>query len=189
MCAKTPNDNTIRLAQAGDPEAWKNVLKFTSDFVGALLIKRRGINPQDIGDLRHEIVLKVSDGIFGFDERRGRFEKWLKAIARNHLRDHWKEKSRDVKRFIPLPEDECELHALVVSDTAEPMLEMDRETVRNAVGQLPEGERDVLKLRFFKGMTGHEAAEALRVTESVVSTRSHRGRKRLRSTLECYCDE
>lgn len=59
----------------------------------------------------------------------------------------------------------------------------DADRVIKAMATLPDHYRDVLTLRFVDGMSPAEVAEALGVTENVVSVRTHRGVRKLRESL------
>lgn len=106
-----------------------------------------------------------------------RFRPWIYAIATNAARD-WMRRRR--------PEDlteEGELPAGAVADTAAPRdLGLERR-VHQALGQLPEAQREAIIMHRFEGLSFAEIAEALGLTESAVKVRAHRGYERLRELL------
>lgn len=53
-----------------------------------------------------------------------------------------------------------------------------------AIMQLPRPMREVVLLHYYQGMTTREIAQALRVSQTTVSTRLGRARNRLRDLLE-----
>ena len=65
----------------------------------------------------------------------------------------------------------------------EAWLRMQRERVREAIGQLSEIQRTALELAFFGGLTHVEVAERLDIPLGTVKSRINRGRARLREVL------
>ncbi len=59
-----------------------------------------------------------------------------------------------------------------------------RRMVREAIGRLPDGYREVLVLRDLEGLDTAETAAALDMTPGAVKTRLHRARQALRTLLE-----
>ena len=55
--------------------------------------------------------------------------------------------------------------------------------VRNAVGELPDDEREVVRLQHFEGMTHGQIADQLGVAVGTVKSRSFRAHKRLATAL------
>jgi RNA polymerase sigma-70 factor (ECF subfamily) len=67
--------------------------------------------------------------------------------------------------------------------SAETMAEVER-----AVGTLPAAQRAVLVLRDVEGLTAAEACQLLGLTEGNQRVLLHRGRSKVRATLERYLD-
>lgn len=80
------------------------------------------------------------------------------------------------------------LHELVADDSipendAEIILDEKRQRVRDAVDQLPEQERDLVKLRYFEDMTQAETAAEMEIPVERVSRIFEKARRRLRREL------
>jgi RNA polymerase sigma-70 factor (ECF subfamily) len=106
-------------------------------------------------------------------ETDGAFVAWLFAIARRVM----KEQVRRERKHIATPMD--------AMDPAVPGFEqavLDRASVVDALRRLPDGQREVLVLRFIVGLTRTEVALAMGKSESRVKELQHRGLARLRRT-------
>ena len=60
---------------------------------------------------------------------------------------------------------------------------LERIALREAVNRLPERERQVIELRYFRGMTQEKAAQILGVSQVQVSRIEHKAVERLRNKL------
>lgn len=72
----------------------------------------------------------------------------------------------------------------VVFDPEQEGRELDRLAIREAVAALPERERTVIGLRYWRGMTQTAAAEALHVSQVQISRLERRALERLRASME-----
>ena len=61
---------------------------------------------------------------------------------------------------------------------------VERLALREALEELPQREREVLLLRYYKGLTQTRAARVLGVSQVQISRLEHRGLKRLRESFE-----
>lgn len=135
-------------------------------------------------DLTQTVFLKVSTALHSF---RGdsSFATWIYRIATNVARDHarasgrWESTNIDSVDDLPDPDREA-------ADRAYIRQEM-RSCIRGLVDQLPEAYRAVLLLSDFEDLTNAEIAEVLGLSVDTVKIRLHRGRARLKKTMECGC--
>lgn len=94
---------------------------------------------------------------------------WIYAIARRTTIDIYRKNSRSVAS------DEVDTVSLPPSlDTIWEVFE-----VRSAIDQLPDEERQVIKLSHFDGLTHVEIAEHMGIPVGTVKSRSHRAHQRL----------
>lgn len=104
---------------------------------------------------------------------------WLLGIAYNRCRKHWRSVTRRRKRDRIATE--LRLHRI---DDVQASVCADRlEEVRIALAKLNAGQRMVVILRFFEGMSIRESATALKIPEGTVKRRCHVAIKRLREQL------
>lgn len=102
---------------------------------------------------------------------------WLYAIARRVAIDVWREEDRVARNRAY----EGSVDTGVAPATFEHAWEAWE--VRTALDDLPEDEREVLRLTHFAGLTQTEAAERLDIPVGTVKSRSHRAHRRLAARL------
>jgi RNA polymerase sigma-70 factor (ECF subfamily) len=135
-------------------------------------------NHQLAEEILQDVMLAVWDHAAEF-EARSKVKTWLLVIARNrainthrkksvpiiHLSDAWQTASEDTGPTEAIERQERQ------------------ETVRAALQQLPEAQREVLVLVFYHGLTGPEVAEILGISEGTVKSRLHRAKEMLKRVL------
>jgi RNA polymerase sigma factor (sigma-70 family) len=111
-----------------------------------------------------------------FDPGRGSARAWLFGIARNAALDELRRRGRQAKLVDGNLADLC---------TTDPG---DRSELRlalaGAVGMLTAGERELIALKFFSGLSNAEISGVLSTSESNVGTRLHRTVNKLREALD-----
>lgn len=134
---------------------------------------------EDVEDLVQETFFRAFRRL---DSYRGNasFRTWLIAIGSNTLKDL---KRRSVRRPVIALEDRD-----VVDERSDPHSEtVGRETeqrLEEAVGRLPEMQRDVFLLRAQQGMEYADIAEALETSVGAARVHYHQAVKRLKKALE-----
>src|SRR5262245_24626111 len=107
-----------------------------------------------------------------YEEREVPFAAWIMRVARNAALDH-------VRARRQIPVEEVRLNEPVDGESA---LER-RQTLMDALAQLPPEQRKVLFLRHMSGLSPPEIAERLGKSESAIHGLHHRGRATLKATL------
>jgi RNA polymerase sigma-70 factor (ECF subfamily) len=119
-------------------------------------------------------------------EPRGALSTWLHRIAVNLCLNRLRR--RRLVRFLSLtPEPEAERAGPEVAEPASAAADPERELLarerwrrtREAIDALPAGQRAVLVLARFEGMSGREIAETLGISEGAVESRLVRAMRRL----------
>lgn len=120
----------------------------------------------------------------------GAVRGWYFAIARNLALDHLRQRGRRERREVRLSrEDDRELEladaAASIEDAALSLEHSETvvEQVREALSQLPPGQREVVELHKLQGMSMAEVAERLDIREGAARVRAHRGYKALARIL------
>jgi len=110
--------------------------------------------------------------------RTGNFAAWIVRVARNRAFDVLRAKAARPEDQFPetIPAQDA------LEDTA--MAQIDAESVRAAIAQLPEEQRKLIELGFFGGVTHQEMAKTTGLPLGTVKTRIRSGLRRLRSVLD-----
>ena len=112
------------------------------------------------------------------------FKTWLMRIVINSAQDLMK-KRRPAAEWDELEREEAEyerqLEELSAPEGLPPEERMD---LYDALGHLPEPMQQLLKLRYFDGLSNREIANQLEVPEGTVAVRLSRARERLRLELK-----
>lgn len=136
-------------------------------------LRRLEGSTEDAEDLTQEVFLRVLKALDGYEERQ--LERaWVFRIARNVWLDHRRARSR-----APQPTPVVDIH--VASHHAE---QTNRLALDQALGRLPDGEREAFLMREVGGLGYLEIAEATSATPDAVRSRIHRARLALRGALE-----
>lgn len=179
--AGEPTDEVLcqRLAQGEESALRVLVCRHRNRIWGLLL--RSTANEADAEDLFQEVWIRVVRAAGDFDPGQ-RFAPWLYRIVVNLLRDA--ARRRKAMPVAPtadgvLPERgsrERPADELVAAS-------QEARALHRAIASLPEGQRDVLLLRWIEGLGEREVAEAVGIPPGTVKSRLHHAMKNLRSLL------
>jgi RNA polymerase sigma-70 factor, ECF subfamily len=133
-------------------------------------------------DVQQQVFLEVWQRGPAYDPGRASLATWIMTIVRSRAVDH-------LRRRVPEPRGGVGTDpALAVLEAGEGdagLAELhDRWWLAATLADLPEIERDVLRLRFADGLSQAEIAEALGIPLGTVKTRMLRGLERLRARVE-----
>lgn len=151
----------LEIYQQGDREAVSQLLerhaRRVRDYV-RMLVKDNDV----ADDLTQEVLIKV---VKVLDEGRytdkGKFQPWLLRIARNRVLDYF----RAQKQVKTVSESSAGFDILGSKNFAEPSIEdrlvseQQAEEVCQLIEQLPAEQREVVKMRYYEGMSFKEIAE------------------------------
>lgn len=166
----------VRKAARGHPAAFSDLLRRHGQAIHGYLARRCGRDMAD--DLLSEVFVRAYAASDSYDSRWPDARPWLYGIARNVLREHWRRSGPE--RFVqldgaddPWPEVDARLDA-----TARLAV------VRRALAELATGDREVLLLVIWEGLTPAEAAAALGIPQGTARSRLHRARSVLRELVD-----
>jgi RNA polymerase sigma-70 factor (ECF subfamily) len=131
-------------------------------------------------DLTAEVFLRAVRSADRFDPARGAARSWLFRIAQNVLRDHGRRERR--RRQVSLS-DFRDLQSDAPSPEERLLWQEEVGRLLGALAELPEGDRQLVSLRYGSGLSTAEAAEVLGIREPAVRTRLWRALGRLRALL------
>lgn len=127
----------------------------------------------DAEDVTQQVFLKLTTRVGRYDTARAEFSAWMRRAARNAAIDHLR---RDRLVLCPGTVDRA-----LGAQSVDP----DRgATLREAIEDLPSGQRDVLLLCDVAGLTPTEVARRLGKSRGAVNTCHHRARLAVRRSLE-----
>lgn len=107
-------------------------------------------DPFEAEDLAQEVFVKVYQKLDGFDEEKASVSTWVYAITKNTLIDHYRTKHQHSELPETLASEENLEAALCRADTLE--------TLARALQALDERRRDIVILRYYKGLSLKEIA-------------------------------
>ena len=141
-------------------------------------------NPAQAHDVVQDVFLRVWRRPGSFDARRGELGSYLRMMARSRALDLWREgqaagRASDRLQLVvdsaPPPTEDSPAVAAELDAT--------RETVIEALRQLPEPQREALVLAYWGGLTAGEIADQKHVPLGTAKSRIRLGLARLRQ--EC----
>ena len=161
----------IAAAKAGDTSALHFIyVRFADDVRGFVQSIVR--DPHDAEDITQNVFAKLMRAIQKYEQREVPFAAWILRVARNAALDHMR-----ARRLVPVEE-------VRTSDEGYEQVGFERsQCLREALGQLPEEQREVLALRHIAGLSPGEIAERLDKSEGSIHGLHHRGRGALRAAL------
>jgi RNA polymerase sigma factor (sigma-70 family) len=169
---------TRRRFRDGDPDAVRAVYREYGRLVFAIAVRALG----DRGlaeEVTQQVFVKAWRAASSVDDSR-ELGPWLIAIARRTAIDVYRRES--LRAGAPLDAVAPDDPAMVTSpESVESMYETWE--VRQAVLDLPDDERDIVRLQHFEGMTHGQIADQLGVAVGTVKSRSFRAHRRLATAL------
>jgi RNA polymerase sigma-70 factor (ECF subfamily) len=180
----------IAKARAGDGEALGTLLDRHRDYLRGLAALKFNVKLQgrvDDSDIIQQTCLSVHKQIGQFvGKDPAEFVAWLRLIhernIQNAARDQLLAKKRAAGRDVSLEPaeiagDEITPSQIVVRDE-------ERERLRLAMKSLPEAEREIVNLRYFRSWSISQIAGSLGLTEDAVAWRLKCGMKMMKKNLK-----
>jgi RNA polymerase sigma factor (sigma-70 family) len=168
----------MQSAQAGDAVAYQNLLSTIQPKIRAIV--RGKIHEEAAAeDVVQNTLLSIHRGRSTYRAERP-FGPWMRAIVRNSIIDHFRERKRRGDREIELVVEEWpdeSSAAEVGGDQLAPELAA-------ALASLPEAQRVAVTLVQVKGLSVAEAALRVGVSPGALKVRAHRGYRAMRKRLE-----
>jgi RNA polymerase sigma factor (sigma-70 family) len=157
----------------GDADAVRAIYQTYGRLVYAVAYKVLG--DRDMAEeATQQAFLKAWRAAASFDHRRD-IAPWLASISRRVAIDIYRRES--LRHAEPLESVAPDNPALVSPDSAGQAYDVWE--VRQALAELPDAEREIVRLQHFEGFTHHEIAERLQLAPGTVKSRSFRAHQRL----------
>jgi RNA polymerase sigma-70 factor (ECF subfamily) len=163
----------VARAKAGDQEAVRFLyMRYADNVFGYVRSIVR--DHHEAEDVTQHVFAKLMTALPKYEAREVPFAAWILRVARNVALDHMRQ-----RRAIPCEE----VRELDARRDASDEAQQTSITLREALENLPEDQREVLVLRHLVGLSPGEIAGRLDKSEPSIHGLHHRGRGALRSTL------
>src|SRR5260221_9266704 len=161
-------------AQQGDREAYRRLLEQLAPYLRFLAGRRMG-RGSDVEDAVQDVLLTLHAVRHTYDPARP-FGPWLVAIANRRIVDGLRRQGRSRAREVALNIG----HETFAAPQANlPETASDGRVLRDAIEQLPPGQRDAIRMLKLQEMSLKEAAAASGTSVAALKVASHRALKNL----------
>lgn len=190
MSRRASDEELLLGFQEGDAQAFEQLLQRYRDPIFAFIL-RSTRDPDRARDLTQDVFLRVVQRSDQF-QAKAKFSTWLYAIARNICIDHGRKMS--FRRHKSLDSVRGDEGSPMVERVASGQPETDRRAIAKqfqkdlaqAVGKLPDDQRDVFLMRQIQGMPFRDIADTLQVSENTAKSRMRYALERLQGALGEY---
>ncbi|MBB6716488.1 sigma-70 family RNA polymerase sigma factor [Clostridium gasigenes] len=128
----------------------------------------------------NDVMLRAWDNIKSFKGDINMFPKWLVVITKRHAIDIIRKEKKHSKNVYL--DDEISINTRDVADEVEDSIAMD--VIHSEINNLDNKSKDVIVRRIFKDQKVNEISKELGISETAVSNRLSRGKKKLICALE-----
>ena len=137
-------------------------------------------------DLLQEVFIQVWDRIDSYDTTRGSVFSWLATITRNAAIDKTRSKiyKTRVRESTELDNIQFNLNTDIPNPLENSILADHTKLVREALGQIPHEQREVIEIAYYQGMSQSEIAEQMQLPLGTVKSRMRQGMMKLRDLLK-----
>lgn len=144
-------------------------------------VRSRVYDHQLAQDLTGEIFTRMVTNLHQYENSGHPFTAWLYRIARNLIIDQ----QRRENRYMQVPIEEV-YRVSATGDEPGAIVEkqLNVERVYQAMEQIDETQREVIRLRFLAGLSLQEVADTLGKTVGAIKAQQYRGLVALRATLQ-----
>jgi RNA polymerase sigma-70 factor, ECF subfamily len=173
------------MAAAGDGRALEELYDRYSRLVMSFA-SRMLSEPAAAEDLTQEVFFRAWKQADAYASSKGSFATWILSITRNMAIDELRKRNRRPQ----LAELDDPIATIANVEDTQPSVEehawigMVRFEIQNALGALPDAQRQPIELAYYRGLTQREVAEALGVPLGTIKTRIRLGMRKLRDHLE-----
>lgn len=172
------NENLIKKLKAKDLKALEYLIDKYSNFVFKVSYSVLN-NLESSEECTNDVMLKVWDNMNSFKGDITQFPKWLVVITKRQAIDMLR-KEKKHKNNIVL-EDKIMYYTKGVEEVVQEKMAV--ESINEKIDSLDENSREVIIRKVFKGEKVNEISKELEISESAVSNRLLRARKKLNLIL------
>ncbi len=178
-----PTDAQL-LAAMAEKKQWA-LAKLYDRYAGALYRLALKIleEPALAQDALHDAFLIAWHKAAMYNETRGNVSAWLIVLCRNLSIDRYRVKMNLASRRVEIESADELLLQGGANPESEAMASEDGRLIRIALEKLPNEQKQVIELAYFRGMSQQEIAEATKTPLGTVKTRTRQAMKKLRESL------
>ncbi len=178
---KRMGDNLLAVASHRDEAAFSDFYSYYAGRVKSFLMGK-GMSEEISEELTQEIMLTVWRRAESYDPRKAAASTWLFTIARNRRIDYLRGNSRiEVElddELLDVGNTEAESQATFVAD------EQAAQQLERALAKLPQEQRQVMHLSYFRGQSHGDIAQWLDIPIGTVKSRIRLAMQSVRESLE-----
>ena len=174
----TNEDELIYRAQAGDEQAFAELIRTYSAYVYTIVI---GIvsNPYDAEEVVQDIFVNVYRGLAQYEERK-KFKSWVAEIARNCARNRLRKQQIETVPIDQMNEQSAGTEALPDQQL---IRSEQRELIRRAMETLPQKDREIVHSYYLDGASYDELIQTHGMSYKAISVRLSRAKQKLTKQL------
>lgn len=176
----------VQKAKAGDRDAFAALVSAYEGKIYNLALRYLD-NREDAMDASQEVFLRVFRFLPGFQEESG-FSTWIYRIGVNVCKDMLAKRAKRGELPLELPDEDEDYRTTEVADSRydpDSIVEQAdlRKYLADAIGQLPQQQREMIVLRDIQGLSYEEIGQVLSLESGTVKSRLSRARENLRKKL------
>lgn len=168
MLSKLPDSKLIDLYLSGDNNAFKELLyRHKDSLYGYIyyLLKDSDLADDFFQDTFIKAITLIKQSVYS---EKGYFYTWLCKIAHNMIIDYFrKNKINNISQtyLAEQPSSELFKHFIVENTIQDNIIEKDQlEELNYLISLLPQGQKEIINLRFYQNMSFKEIAETLNIS-------------------------
>lgn len=133
-------------------------------------------DPEDVKECVNDVFTEVYLHRVEYSPEKGSLASWIGTMARNRAISRYRKQRKD----LPLPESGTETERSGTDTAVEPEQVMD---LKQAISQLSGTDQQIIRMKYYGGMSNAEIAETLQISYETVKKRHTRSIKRPRKLL------
>jgi RNA polymerase sigma-70 factor (ECF subfamily) len=185
--AGTEEAKIVRRIVAGEPDALSDLYARYSGMLLALARRVLG-NTSDAEEVLQECFLQVWKQAGRYDPARSSVSTWLVLITRSRAIDRLRSRKVGDKAVTAVKQEKLDTHTSP-KGVGDVLMQERRQRLRREMKDLPDEQRAVLEMAFYKGMTQREISEETGIPLGTVKTRTLLAMRKLRKALEQDIEE
>lgn len=173
-------ERLVAVGQNRDESAFGDIYSYYAGRVKSFLLSK-GMNEETAEELMQEIMLSVWRRAETYDPAKAAASTWIFTIARNRRIDYLRGNSRIE---VELEDEMLDLETNESSQEQQLMLEQDAKQLATVMATLPDEQRQVLHLSFFRGQSHGAIASWLDLPVGTVKSRIRLAMQSMRGQLQ-----